>query len=54
MQTADIGTALNEALEGLHLSLQECEAIVTHDFLPEVPGNRDQLAQVLQNLISNA
>jgi len=54
LQTVDMETALNEALEGLRLSLQESEATVTHDSLPQVHGDRAQLAQLLQNLISNA
>jgi len=54
LQTADMESALIEALEGLRLILQESEATVTHDSLPQVHGNRAQLAQLLQNLISNA
>ncbi len=54
LQTTDMETALNEALEGLRLFLQESEAAVTHDSLPVVRGDRAQLAQLLQNLIGNA
>jgi signal transduction histidine kinase len=54
LQTADIEAALNEALKGLALSLHESGAIVTRDSLPQVHGNPSQLAELLQNLISNA
>jgi len=54
LQTTDMETALDDALGGLRLSLQESEATVTHDALPQVQGDRAQLAQLLQNLIGNA
>lgn len=53
-QIANLEDSLSEALEGLALAIQESAAVVTHDSLPEVHGDQSQLAQLLQNLISNA
>jgi hypothetical protein len=54
LQTANLQDSLNEALQGLTLSIQESAAVVTHDSLPQLHGDQSQLAQLFQNLISNA
>lgn len=46
--------ALEDALGNLKTALQESEGVVTHDPLPVVTGDRTQLAQLFQNLVSNA
>jgi PAS domain S-box-containing protein len=46
--------ALGLALENLKLTIQEDKAKVTHDPLPKVFGDEDQLVQVFQNLVGNA
>jgi signal transduction histidine kinase len=54
LHTANLELSLHEALEGLALSIQESAAAITHDPLPYVRGDQSQLAQLFQNLISNA
>lgn len=51
METAD---ALNQALDNLQLNIEDTQAIITHDELPQVTANAPQIVQLLQNLISNA
>ncbi len=46
--------ALERSLKNLQTSLQQTAAVVTHDPLPTVMAHDVQLAQLLQNLISNA
>jgi len=46
--------ALREALENLTVAVNESDAIVTHDQLPDVKADSTQLTQLFQNLISNA
>jgi signal transduction histidine kinase len=50
----NLETALNQALENLHLSIKEKKVTVTHDPLPTAYGDIGQLTQVFQNLIDNA
>lgn len=52
--TVDLDEALDDALENLRVSLDESDATVHRDPLPDVYGDRVQLTQVFQNLISNA
>ena len=46
--------ALDVALKNLQMSIEENDAVVTHDQLPEVMADEGQLVQLLQNLIGNA
>ena len=48
------GGPLEEALDNLQASIQESNAIVTHDPLPTLPVEPVHLQQIFQNLISNA
>ncbi|MGF7119256.1 PAS domain S-box protein [Methanobacterium oryzae] len=50
----DINIILNQTIKILHTSIKESNAIITHDELPNVKGDADQLQRVFQNLISNA
>jgi light-regulated signal transduction histidine kinase (bacteriophytochrome) len=45
---------LGWALSNLHASVEETQAVVTHDPLPEVMGDAAQLMLVFQNLLANA
>jgi len=47
-------TILKDVLTDLAVTMQESSAVVTANSLPTVLGDRTQLRQVLQNLISNA
>ncbi len=53
-QTVELEAVLDDVLSGLHAQIAEAGAQVRHDPLPAVTGDRTQLGQVLQNLISNA
>ena len=46
--------ALNEAIANLRVTIEENDAIVTHDSLPAIRTDDTQLAQVFQNLVGNA
>lgn len=50
----ELQAAYDLALRNLKLAIEECQAEVTHDPLPQVMGDTGQLAQLLQNLIGNA
>ena len=49
-----LDTALDQALGSLQASIQEAGAEVTRDPLPIITGSGMQIAQLFQNLISNA
>jgi PAS domain S-box-containing protein len=44
---------LADVLTNLQVTIDQNQAIITHDPLPSVSGDRTQLAQLFQNLISN-
>ena len=46
--------ALEQALFNLKVTIEESNAEITHDELPEVTADEKQLVQLFQNLISNA
>jgi len=50
----DATAPLKAALNNLGATIEDSDATVTHDELPEVLGNRAQLTQLFQNLIGNA
>ena len=53
-EAAPLTGALATALSNLHGAISASGATVTHDALPTVSGDHSLLAQVFQNLISNA
>ncbi len=53
-EPTDCQEALDRALANLEAAVAESGAVVTHDRLPTLEGDGDQMAQVFQNLISNA
>jgi PAS domain S-box-containing protein len=50
----DMNEVMNLALANLHASIEELEARIECERLPQVMGDPSQLLQLLQNLISNA
>ena len=52
--TADLSTALNEALSVLKNRIEESGALITAQPLPLARGDTPQMAHVFQNLLSNA
>jgi PAS domain S-box-containing protein len=52
-ESIDCAVVLQDVLTNLQVTIAKNSAIITHDPLPEVHGDRTQLIQLLQNLISN-
>ncbi|KYC41527.1 hybrid sensor histidine kinase/response regulator [Scytonema hofmannii PCC 7110] len=50
----DSNYVLDRALKNLQVAIAENHAIVTHDHLPTIQGDKIQLIQLFQNLIGNA
>jgi light-regulated signal transduction histidine kinase (bacteriophytochrome) len=50
----DMHTVLGQVVSNLNLKIQEKNALVTNDELPEVFADEGQMVQLLQNLIANA
>ena len=53
-EPTDCKTLLPQTLANLKVSIDDSGAVITHDALPTVMADGSQLAQVFQNLISNA
>ncbi len=49
----NVEEAFNNALSNLQLRIEESNAEITHDTLPEVMGDLNQICRVFQNLINN-
>jgi PAS domain S-box-containing protein len=54
VQTVDCNEMMDEVLRNLRLTIEENDALVIVDDLPQVVANRTELVQLMQNLISNA
>ena len=54
LEPVESSSALEQAMSNLRVTIAEAEARVTHDRLPRVHGDINQLSQMFQNLISNA
>ncbi len=52
-ESIDCAVVLQDVLTNLQVTIAKNSAIITHDPLPAVHGDRTQLIQLLQNLISN-
>ncbi|MEH2049143.1 hypothetical protein [Nostoc sp.] len=50
----DCNTALNLALNNLHVAIAQSKAIITHEPLPKFYADKTQMVQLFQNLIGNA
>ncbi len=53
-KTADLEKSFAQAVSVLDEAIRESNATITRDELPTLPGDEEQLAQVFQNLLSNA
>lgn len=53
-ETLSLDDLLDEALSNLKFTIDENDAVITHDTLPSVIGDPKLLVQLFQNLISNA
>ncbi len=54
IETVDCNAVLNDALDNLKIAIKESKSKIKHYSLPNLRGNKVQLTQVFQNLISNA
>jgi PAS domain S-box-containing protein len=54
LKSTDIEEVFNHVLANLYVAIKENNAIITHDPLPIIVGNKGQLIQLFQNLIGNA
>jgi signal transduction histidine kinase len=54
LEPTDTGEILQESIANLTTAIREARAVITFDPLPVVKGDRTQLVQVFQNLLSNA
>lgn len=54
MESVDCNETLNGALDNLKIAIKESKAKIKKFSLPEIYGNKVQITQVFQNLISNA
>jgi light-regulated signal transduction histidine kinase (bacteriophytochrome) len=50
----DMVVNVEKAISNLNLAIHESNAEITHDYLPPVIADPDQMVSVFQNLISNA
>ncbi|MEL7037440.1 MAG: response regulator [Cyanobacteria bacterium J06592_8] len=53
LKPVDCNLILAETLRNLHHSIEESQAIITHETLPTVNADKIQLGQLFQNLIGN-
>ena len=53
LEPVESASALEHALSNLQVAIREVDARITHDRLPRVQGDINQLSQLFQNLISN-
>lgn len=52
--SSSLDEVLETALSQLKTAIEECDALVTHDPLPQIPADQGQMVRLFQNLVSNA
>jgi len=52
--SSSLDEVLETALSQLKIAIEECDVIVTHDPLPEIPADQGQMVRLFQNLVGNA
>ena len=53
-ENVDLENVLDNVLSNLSVSIEENDAVITHDLLPTIVADSTQIMQVFQNLIANA
>ncbi|MGJ3254270.1 MAG: PAS domain S-box protein [Elainellaceae cyanobacterium] len=53
-EQTDVGTCLKRALVNLKMAIDETDATITYDEMPQIMADETQLTQLFQNLIGNA
>jgi light-regulated signal transduction histidine kinase (bacteriophytochrome) len=53
-EATDFEEVLSQALVNLEAAIEENQAVITHDPLPTILADKQQMMQLLQNLIGNA
>lgn len=53
LEPVESASALENAVSNLRVAIREADAKITHDRMPRVQGDINQLSQLFQNLISN-
>ncbi len=53
-EPVDLESAIAIVLQNLNASIVDTKAVVTHDPLPRIDGDRGQIVQLFQNLIGNS
>ncbi len=52
--SSSLDEVLETALSQLKTAIEECDGIVTHDPLPQIPADQGQMVRLFQNLVGNA
>lgn len=52
--SSSLDEVLETALSQLKSSIEECDALVTHDPLPQIPADHGQMVRLFQNLVGNS
>lgn len=53
-ERVSLAATLEQVLHNLQFAIQDTQAVITYDTLPEISANAMQMIQLLQNLIGNA
>jgi PAS domain S-box-containing protein len=53
-EPVQMNAILEQALHNLQLTIEDTDAVIAYDPLPQITANRAQMVQLLQNLIGNA
>ncbi len=54
LEPVDLTEAFDQVLRNLEIAIKETGAVITHEPLPIITGQKTQLIQLFQNLLSNA
>lgn len=54
VSSVDLNSALRTAVENCRVAIDECQATITNDALPQINGYEPHFVELFQNLLSNA